>query len=147
MGYIEENLNAGEHLVYQARLHPVIFLKTFLFLIISIIFYMADWSFLGGLLFLIALLVSISPLIKYFTSEYGVTDKRVIVKVGLIRRDSLEILLSKVEGIVVNQGIIDRIVDSGTIVVSGAGSMKELFHNISNPKEFRKKVQERIGKL
>jgi hypothetical protein len=40
------------------------------------------------------------------TSEFGVTNKRVLLNTGLIRRNSLEVLFSKVEGTQVEQGIL-----------------------------------------
>jgi uncharacterized membrane protein YdbT with pleckstrin-like domain len=64
-----------------------------------------------------------------------------LIKVGLIRRHSLELLLQKVEGIGVDQGILGRILGYGTITVSGVGGTQEAFRMISNPLEFRRQVQ------
>ena len=86
----------------------------------------------------------IGTFIKYSTSEFGLSNKRVLMKVGFIRRNSIEVLLSKVEGIQVNQGILGRVLDYGSIIVSGTGGMNDPFHNITNPMEFRRKVQEQI---
>ena len=54
------------------------------------------------------------------------TDHRVMVKVGVIRRHSLEIMLPQVEGIGVDQGILGRILSYGTITVSGTGATHEI---------------------
>jgi hypothetical protein len=51
------------------------------------------------------------------------------------------LLLQKVEGIGVDQGILGRILGYGTITVSGVGGTKETFQMISNPLEFRRQVQ------
>lgn len=75
------------------------------------------------------------------TSEFAVTNNRVLVKVGIIRRHSMEIVLPQVEGIGVDQGIIGRILGFGTIVVSGTGTTREFFIRIRNPLEFRRQVQ------
>ena len=83
--------------------------------------------------------------ITYSTSEFGVTNKRVLVKVGFIKRHSLETLLTKVEGISVDQGILGRILGYGSIVITGTGGTKEPFHKINAPFEFRKQVQEQIA--
>jgi uncharacterized membrane protein YdbT with pleckstrin-like domain len=72
------------------------------------------------------------------------TDKRVIGKVGFLSRKSLEILLKKVEGLQVNQGLFGRIFDYGTIVVSGTGGSKTPFQGIAKPLYFRKHVQQQI---
>jgi len=107
-----------------------------------------DWvlSLLGIALLLVALCDTSKGLIAYFTSEFVVTNKRVLVKTGLIRRHSLELLLSKVEGILVNQGAIDRLIGCGTIIITGTGGSQNPYRHIAAPFEFRRRVQEQIAK-
>lgn len=146
MSYIEKNLMNGENIFYTSKLHWAVFLWPVLWLIIALIFFSggSDSAPIGVLFILIAIATSISSFISYKTSEFGITNKRVIVKVGFIRRNSLEVLLNKVEGIQVNQGILGRILGFGSITVSGTGGTKDPFHKIDAPLEFRKKVQEQI---
>ena len=101
----------------------------------------------GGPFYLIALIWAVSAFISFKTSEFGITNKRVLIKVGFIRRNSLETLLTKVEGIQVNQGILGRIFNYGTIMVKGTGGTSNPFHKIEAPMEFRKKVQEQIASI
>lgn len=77
-----------------------------------------------------------------FTSEFAITNKRIIIKVGLISRRTLEMNLNKIESVNVDQGILGRILGYGTIVVIGTGGTREPFASISNPIEFRKRFQE-----
>jgi uncharacterized membrane protein YdbT with pleckstrin-like domain len=56
----------------------------------------------------------------------------------------VELQLSKVEGIVVEQGIIGRLFDYGSIIVGGTGGTKEPFALIRAPIMFRKQVQQQI---
>jgi len=49
-----------------------------------------------------------------------------------------------VEGIQVKQSILGRVLDYGSIIVSGTGGMNDPFHKITNPMKFRRKVQEQI---
>ena len=77
-------------------------------------------------------------------SEFAVTNKRVLIKTGWIRRHSLETLLSKIEGIRVEQDVLGRMWDYGTIVVSGTGGSKEPFRRIASPMQFRREIQEQI---
>jgi len=99
----------------------------------------------GGFFLLVAIIWGISSFISLKTSEFGITNKRVLIKTGFIRRDSLETLLTKVEGIQVNQGMLGRILNYGTIIVKGTGGTSNPFHKIDAPLEFRKKVQEQIA--
>ena len=90
---------------------------------------------------IVGFILVLPPWIKSSSSEFAITNKRVLIKVGLIRRHSLELLLQKVEGIGVDQGILARILGYGTITISGVGGTKEAFRVISNPLEFRRQVQ------
>jgi len=117
----------------------ILFLFAFLFLSSK-----GGEAVLAGPFFLLALISGIFTFISYKTSEFGITNRRVLIKVGFIRRKSLEIFLTHVEGIFVKQGILGRILNYGTIIVNGTGGTKTPFHNIRAPLEFRKKVQEQI---
>lgn len=146
MGYIDQNLMSGENVIHRTKIHWVIFLWPAIFLLIAMIGFASKSGTVGGIFIVLAILTGLRSVITYSTSEFGVTNKRILIKVGFIRRNSLEILLTKVEGIQVNQGILGRILDYGTIVVTGTGGSKQPFHKISTPLEFRKKSQEQIEK-
>jgi uncharacterized membrane protein YdbT with pleckstrin-like domain len=83
----------------------------------------------------------VPPLIAYLTSEFGVTSKRVIVKVGLVQRQTLELLLRQVEAISVDQSIMGRVFNYGSVTLSGTGGVRGVFHNIAAPLDFRRKIQ------
>lgn len=76
--------------------------------------------------------------IKYKTTELAITNKRVIAKFGFIRRKTIEINISKVESIQVEQGILGRLFNYGTLVISGGGNPQAPIPGISDPIEFRK---------
>lgn len=84
----------------------------------------------------------IAPLIDKYTDEFAITNKRVIIKTGLISRKTFEMNHSKIESINVDQGILGRILGYGSISIVGSGGTREVFPNIKNPLEFRKKFQE-----
>jgi len=148
MGYIEDNLMEGETIKHTAFLYIIVFLWPVIWFLVGI-FYLSsesDDSNMVGTLFIIwSILHFILALINYKTSEFGTTNKRVIVKTGFIRRHSLEILLTKVESIIVDQGILGRILDYGTIVFIGTGGTRDKFHRISSPTLFRRIAQEQIS--
>jgi len=147
MSYIEKNLMNGESLVYRTKLHWVVFLWPIIWFVLAIVFFRSGGAGIeaGSLFILIAILTGVASFINFTTSEFGITNKRVIIKVGFISRNSLEILLNKVEGIQVNQNILGRILGFGSIIVSGTGGTKDPFHEIDAPLEFRKRVQEQIA--
>ena len=147
MRYIEQNLMNGENVLYRGNLHWIVFLWPVIWFIIAIMLFSGggETASVGGLFILISIITGIVSLINFKTSEFGITNKRVIVKVGFIRRNSIEVLLNKVEGIQVSQGILGRILGFGSITVGGTGGTKDPFHKISAPLKFRKKAQEQIS--
>src|SRR5687768_18417869 len=60
--------------------------------------------------------------IVYKTTEIAITNKRIIAKFGFISRSTIEINLPKVESVQVDQGVMGRMLDYGTIIVAGAGT-------------------------
>lgn len=69
------------------------------------------------------------------------------MKVGVIRRSSIELLLDKIGGLEVDQGILGRILGYGTVTVHGTGGTKSPFRNMEAPFEFRDGAQEQIASL
>jgi uncharacterized membrane protein YdbT with pleckstrin-like domain len=150
MSYLDDHLLAGERIIYRARLHWIIFAASIglvlfgaaLAIILSI--YQPEYWYLGLALAGIGLLVAIGPAIRYISSEFAVTDKRVLGKVGFIERESDETLLSKVEAIGVDQGIMGRLLGFGTVTITGTGGTQEAFATISEPLEFRRQIQTQL---
>ena len=89
----------------------------------------------------VAVVMAVPPWLERRTSEFGVTSRRVIIKVGLFQRRTLELLIRQVEAISVDQSITGRMFNFGTITLTGTGGVRETFHNISNPLEFRRSIQ------
>ncbi|MBT9528176.1 MAG: PH domain-containing protein [Rhizobacter sp.] len=76
--------------------------------------------------------------IRYKTTELAITTKRVIVKSGFIRRSTVEININKVESIQVDQEVLGRLFNFGTLIISGAGNPQAPITGISAPMEFRR---------
>jgi uncharacterized membrane protein YdbT with pleckstrin-like domain len=118
-GYVANNLIAGERIEYETTYHWVIFLS---FRAIFTLF--------------------ISPIMDRYTDEFAITNKRVVIKTGLISRKTVELNLNKIESVNVDQTIMGRIFGFGNITIIGIGGTHEFFVNIRKPLEFRKKFQE-----
>lgn len=151
MSYIRKNLNPNENVVHLSKLHWIVFIKPLFLWIIGVAMATSsteDTAILGWMIVvLIAIPYSISIAITHKTSEFGVTDRRVIAKVGFVRRTSLETLLQKVEGIDVNQGIIGRLLNYGSITVRGTGGSNKSIKRIRAPLLLRRAVYDQIENL
>jgi uncharacterized membrane protein YdbT with pleckstrin-like domain len=117
--YIESNLLKDERVVYETRLHWIKFVS------------------LRGILTLF-----ISPLIERLSSEFAITNRRVIIKLGLVSRRTFEMNLSKIESVNVAQSLLGRMLGYGTITIIGTGGTRETFGDIAAPVEFRRQFQQ-----
>jgi hypothetical protein len=54
-------------------------------------------------------------------------------------------MLSKVEGINVEQSLVGRMLGYGSIIITGTGGTQEPFRNIGSPFEFRRQVQAQVS--
>ena len=150
MGYIEDNLMSNEDVVGRAHLHWVVYISGIVWLVVGVLLIAIaeeGGAVPGGLCMLIGLAAALVAFINQKTSEFGVTNKRVLLKTGLIRRNSFEVLLTKVEGIQVDQGILGRILGYGSVTVTGTGGAKDPFPRIAKSLNFRRIVQEQIASM
>jgi len=147
MSYIDGNLLPGEQVVYRTRLHWLLFATPVLFTVIVLLpiawlLTQKTWSQnYTWIPLALALLILIATYIKRQSSDFAVTNKRVMMKVGVFSTRSIELVLNKVEAIAVNQSLMGRIFGYGDIVVTGSGGTKEAFSHIQGPLAFRRAVQ------
>ena len=161
MSYIENTLLDNEKVILLVRPHWVVFVSPVVVTVCVMIFFSL---FSGGMYFNVALLgLSIttwlvligmffiayalaSACITFYFSEYGVTSRRVLMKTGMIQRNSLELFVTKIEAIHVDQSIIARMLGYGTLVVIGTGGSRDCFCWVPDPLRFRHMIQQRIDK-
>jgi uncharacterized membrane protein YdbT with pleckstrin-like domain len=152
MSYVESQLLSGEEVVYRAHRHKMLFAAPAVLALATVVMAIFAFGTLGiwpvvGFWFIAAGVAAAISWIIYTTSEFAVTNKRVVMKVGWIRRRSVEVLLSKVEAIRVDQGLLGRMFDYGSIEVTGTGGTHEPFRQIAAPLEFRRQVQDVASRL
>jgi uncharacterized membrane protein YdbT with pleckstrin-like domain len=99
-------------------------------------------GFLTVGLFGLGLIFWIVAYIRYKTTELAFTNKRVIAKFGFISRNTIELNINKVESIQVQQGVLGRIFNFGTLIISGAGNPQAPIVGISEPMAFRRAFME-----
>jgi len=161
MAYVDNNLISGERVTYRGRLHwlvllwPIIVAVGFAALGLFIILKANEiesnvrlFLQLGAAVMIVGGVIPlISALIRRSSAEYAVTNKRIILKEGTVRRRTAEMFLTKVESVGVDQTLGGRLFDYGSIILRGTGGSSEPFHLVARPLEFRRQVQEQISRL
>lgn len=150
MSYVRKNLVAGETLVYLTGVHwSMLFWPIVLAVLVGgagVASYVLrrDLLIVAVVLLLVAAIVLISAVVRRNSTEIGVTNRRVIIKTGMLSRRSLEIMLPKVESIRIDEPAMGRILGYGTVVIHGTGGTPEPFPKIAHPAEFRREVQQQM---
>jgi uncharacterized membrane protein YdbT with pleckstrin-like domain len=154
MSYVDKNLTAGEMVVYRTRLHWISVLWSVIFaaifVIVGLLFAIlglsdmksnSDSLIIGMSLIVFAALLGVLAKLRRNSVEMAVTNKRVIIKAGLISKRTIELFLGKVESVAVDQGILGRVLGYGSVIVRGTGGTAEPFKYVERPEEFRHQVQ------
>ncbi|NJL13107.1 MAG: PH domain-containing protein [Microscillaceae bacterium] len=154
MSYVKENLARGERVVHTTHLHWVLFLESLSIVGLGLFISYLGYSYrqaLGSFNFVIdyiamAVLIFgggkfLIEFIRHQSSEFAVTTRRIIIKVGVLQRKSVSMPLSKIESIEIDQSILGRLLGFGSINITGTGTAESKFDLLNNPGEFRRKMQ------
>ncbi len=157
MSYIQKSLLDGEEIIYLTRRHKIIFTYPALWLLVSAILFGTKYFFVfkpevnyalmifSGIFLVAALIHAFMIWVNYLCAEFGITNQRVIVKEGFLKRKTIEVFLKSVESVQVDQSIWGRILNFGTVIVSGTGGVTDPLNMIRNPLDFKKQVQQRLA--
>jgi uncharacterized membrane protein YdbT with pleckstrin-like domain len=162
LSFVERHLISGEAVQYQTRLHWVVMLGHLLAALLLdaaavalLIFYsrvrnspeahgdILLWVAIGAVV--ISAIVFAIGAIRRNATEMALTNKRVIVKTGLATRRTLELVLGRIESIVVEEPTLGRMLGYGTVIIRGTGGTPEVFEKIAHPLEFREQVQSELA--
>ncbi|MDL2282857.1 PH domain-containing protein [Parabacteroides sp. OttesenSCG-928-G06] len=147
MNYLKTNLQLGEDIIYVSKLHYALFFQPALFFLLGWWLYAADIKVLhyGGVLLLFMGVVSlVQRIMVKIGSVYAVTNKRVILKTGIISRRAVDLVLAKCEGLHINQSVLGRILGFGTITITTGGATSS-YPYIANPMQFKREINTQIG--
>jgi uncharacterized membrane protein YdbT with pleckstrin-like domain len=169
MGYVDRNLVPGETLLYRTRHHWLVLLGPLfggLLLLVPGVALLVEamatsnsaglvvgnstispkmMAMTGAVLVVAAILTFSYGVAKRNATEMAVTNRRVLIKTGMSSRRTLDLMLSRVESIGVEESAIGRMLGYGSVVVRGTGGTPEPFVMIAHPQDFRRAVQEQIG--
>lgn len=131
--YVESSLLGGERVIYTGKVSLWALSGYWMGALIALLLAIASPVFL-----LLVGVLLLAGVVLYLTTELAITDRRVIAKFGLIQRKTVEMYLSKVESLNIDQSILGRVLGYGTIKLTGAGGSVTPIPNISRPMQFRR---------
>lgn len=146
--YLNESRTESETITYVAKLHWIIFVRPgiggFFFFLLAMSAFANHSVGMGFFFILCAALIIGNVVMRFLSTEYAVTTKRLLSKEGSFSRRSNELMLAKVESLKVKQDVVGRMFNYGTIIVVGTGGSREPFAQVADPLELRKQVQNRL---
>ncbi len=148
--YTRATISPTETPHYKTSIHWIIFARYTLLGLLAFFFLAIPFgigvqaftaSHLGWFALPLPMLALIPPALIYASSELVITSGRVLIKTGYVHRQTREMFVSKIESVAVDQSVVGRMLDYGTVVIRGTGGSEELFDTIAHPLEFRNHVQ------
>ncbi len=166
--YVKTALIPGEKIIYQAATHWLIYLDIGAILLLLVSSYLLIsqpefvqqsmpmvslwvpkllskqpieirvWEMGLSMLLFISLLILWEVFVGKQTTELVITSKRIIAKSGLVSRQIVEIRLQRFESILVEQGVLGKIFNYGTITITGMGGCKTMVPSVIAPLKFKK---------
>ncbi len=153
-------LNEGESVVLDTRTHvkallfPLFWLVVILAVVVTGSVSVSAFSggvggwILWGIGLLLVLWLVVLPFLSWLTSNYTVTDRRLITRTGLITRRGHDIPLIRINDVAYEHGLIDRMLGCGTLIISDASTHGSVvLHDIPDVEETHRKLVELLNNL
>ena len=144
MSYVQHVLQPGERVRQLSSIHWIIYWPGVTVILLAVV---ALWlakrgscrEFGGSTAYALALrsetILLIQQWFRWWVTEIAVTNRRVIYKKGLIRRQTNEMNMDEVESVQIDQSILGRMLDYGDVTILGTGEGFETLRTIANPIE------------
>ena len=157
MAISQKLLTDGESVVVDTRTHPKALLVPGIVLVLALVVAIFLDRKIGNgivslLVWIVALVVIVwwvlRPFLDWLTSTYTVTSKRLITREGILSRKGHDIPLMRISDVAFDQGVVDRMLGCGTLVVSDAsthGSVR--LHDIPHVESVQRTLSDLLGKL
>ena len=149
MAYPTKLLNDSEQIVLALNEHWVTFLKSGAALVASLVFGVVvlsnDWwdplNFVAGVLVLGALGWCALTYATWISTDFVITSDRLIYRSGLLSKRGIEIPLERVNTVLFNQSVFERMLGAGDLVIESAGeSGQQNFSNVRKPSAVQNEI-------
>jgi uncharacterized membrane protein YdbT with pleckstrin-like domain len=148
--YLDQTLLKDERILLQTKIALRRYIGSFVLGGASFVFgiaAIADGARFGWLFVGLAPLLIVPPILRYFTSELALTNRRVVAKYGFITLRTQEIRLEKIESVSVHQDISGRLLNYGSVIITGTGGSHDTMPDIPDPVVFRTRFAEALDGL
>lgn len=137
------------NIIYFTRLHWIIFFWPILAFCgaLAVSFYFTQLPEVGYGLSAFALLWILMTWVTYYFSSLTIKKNQVILRTGVIVRQTIDIPLNKIEAIDIRQSIMGSILRYGMISITGTGGTRRVINYLHNPLTCRRYIEQLLGEL
>jgi len=130
--------------IFFTRLHWIIFFwpAVSLFAVLAVYIYIQELGFLTIYLAAFVLVWMLMTWVTCYFSSVTIKNKQVILRTGIIVRQTVDIPLSKIETIDIRQSIIGSLFRYGALVITGTGGTRHLINYLHNPLACRRHIEQ-----
>ncbi len=138
MGYVTDSLLPDEDLLVYGTPHWYTLVPSGIVLFggVALMFAVGQWW--GAPVVAVGLLLLVKAVLARFTTENVVTSRRVIVRSGIWRSQTIELEHKNIESFVIEQSLLGRLLNYGTLIVNGVGGARIPLEGLAKPGQFRR---------
>ena len=148
MSYVQRVLQSGEQVRHISSIHWIVYWLGVAVALLAVVAYWLSetrlltgiWRYTAYALALVAVVLLIQQWFQWWVTEIAVTNRRIIYKKGLIRRQTNEMNMDKVESVQIDQSILGRMLDYGDVTILGTGEGFDSLRTIASPIELRNSI-------
>ena len=148
MSYVQRVLQPGEQVRHVSSIHWIVYWPGVAVALLAVVAYWFSetrlltgfWRYTTYALALVAVVLLIQQWFQWWVTEIAVTNRRVIYKKGLIRRQTNEMNMDKVESVQIDQSIFGRMLEYGNVTILGTGEGFKTLRTIASPVELRNSI-------
>lgn len=150
MGYIDRNLLPDEQIILRTKKHLIIFFYPMVWLILSVFstIYMKNNYILVNVIWapwVVGGIFWAAVALEYFSSDFAVTNKRIMMREGFFYRHANEMRLSTISQVNVDQSPLGQLLGYGIVTIQAFGAI-DSFSVIANPFGFQRAAQLEMDK-
>ena len=132
------------NIVYQARLHWVIFFWPVFLLCFGVFLGLRfdQLQEVGVFCGVFALIWGLMVWITYQYSSLTIKKTQVILRTGFLVRNTMDIPLNKIESIDIRRSLLGSLLQYGTLVITGTGGSRQLVNFLDKPLTCRRYIEQ-----
>jgi uncharacterized membrane protein YdbT with pleckstrin-like domain len=159
VAYPDELLVPGEEIIMHRHPHwkmmvvPVVVLL----LVVALVSFLAAfigahswglWARIVLLVIALALVIrfTLMPLIRWRTTHFVITNRRVLVREGLVTRRGMDIPMRRITGVQFRQSLFERLFGVGTLVMESASDEPLEFEDVPGIEEVHGLLYQEVAK-